>query len=86
VAPDGDPELGALLGREPASQAVVVRPAQVTGLRVEQVEDGALPADQAARQLDDLLEDLRRVAQCRDAGGDLAKRLFRVRPAGKGLA
>ena len=68
--------VGALLGGELPAEAVVVGPAQVARLRVEQVEDGALAADQPARELDDLLEDLGRVAQRRDAGGDLAQGLL----------
>ena len=67
---------GPLLVGEQAGQPVVERPAQVVGARVEQVEDGALPADQPAGQLDDLLEDVGRVAQRGDARGDLAQGLL----------
>ena len=64
-------------------EAVVVGPAQVAGLRIEQIEDRALAADQPARQLDDLLEDLGRVTQGGDAGGDLAQGLFGVGAPGE---
>ena len=40
-------------------------------------------ADQPAGELHDLLEDLGRIAQRRDAGRDLAQRLFRLGPPGQ---
>ena len=83
---DGDPQVGAFLGAELAPDAVVVRPAQVAGRGVEQVEDGAFPADQPAGELDDLLEDVGRIAHGRDAGRDLAQGLLGVRPSGEGRA
>ena len=72
--------------RELLAEAVVERPVQVARGRVEQVEDRALPADEAAGQLDDLLEDLGRVAQGGDAGGDLAQGLLGAGPAGEPFA
>ena len=43
-------------------------------------------ADQSARLLDDILEDLARLAQDRDPGRDLAQRLLGAGPAGEGVA
>ena len=84
--PDRDPQLRALLVAEEPPQAVVERPAQLVGAGLQDVEDGPLPADQAARELDDLLEDLGRIAQRGDACGDLAQGLFRPGPAGERAA
>ena len=80
---DRDPQLGPLLVGEQAGEPVVERPAQLVGAGLEQVEDGALPADQPTGQLDDLLEDVGRVAQRGDPRGDLAQRLFGLGPAGQ---
>ena len=76
----------ALLVAEEAPQAVVECPAQPVGAGLQDVEDRALPADEAARELDDLLEDLGRISQGGDAGGDLAQGLFRSGPAGERAA
>ena len=59
---------------------------QVAGRRVEEVEDHAVGPNQAAGLGDDVLEDLRRLAQDRDPGGDLAQRLLRLGPPGERLA
>ena len=83
---DRDPQLCPLLVREQAGEPVVERPAQLVGAGLEQVEDGALPADQPAGQLDDLLEDVGRVAQRGDARGDLAQGLLGLGPAGESRA
>ena len=74
--PDRDPERGPLLGGERRAEAVVVGPAQVAGGRVEQVEDDAVGADEPPGMLDDVLEDLGRLAQDRDPGRDLAQGLL----------
>ena len=83
---DRDPELRPLLGAEHARQAVVVGPVEVAGRRVEEVEDHAVGPNQAPGLGDDVLEDLRRLAQDRDPGSDLAQRLLRLRPPGERLA
>ena len=53
---------------------------------IEQVEDDAVGPDQAAGLLDDVLEDLRRLAQDRDPGRDLAQRLLRLGAPGERVA
>ena len=83
---DRDPELRPLLGAEHARQPVVVGPVEVAGRRVEEVEDHAVGTDQAPGLGHDILEDLRRLAQDRDPGSDLAQRLLRLRPPGERLA
>ncbi len=79
--PHGYPEECAFLVAEAPTQPVVVGPAQVARVGIEQVEDRALPADETARELDHLLEDLGRVTERCDPRGDLAQRLLGVRPA-----
>ena len=81
--PDGDPELRPLLGGEQVRQAVVVRPMQVAGRRVEQVEDDAVGVDEPARLGHDVAEDLARLAQDGDPGRDLAQSLLGVRASGE---
>ena len=76
--PHRDPEVGALLVAEEPAQTIVVRPAQVAGLRVKKIEDGAVRTDDAAGLLDHVLEDLGRVAEHRDPRGDLPERLLRI--------
>ena len=83
---DRDPQLGPLLDREHRRQAVVVRPVQVAGGRVEQVEDDAVGTDQATGLGHDVAQDLARLAQDGDPGGDLAEGLLRVRPPREGYA
>ena len=82
---DRDPEPGALIVGELPAEPVVVGPAEVAGRRVEQVEDDAVRPDQTPGVLDDVLEDLRRLAQDRDPGGDLAKRLLGLGAPGQGV-
>ena len=84
--PDRDPEVRPLLGAEHARQPVVEGPVEVAGRHVDEVEDHAVGPDQAAGLRDDVLEDLGRLAQDRDPGGDLAQRLLRLRPPGERLA
>ena len=59
---------------------------EVAGRGVEQVEDDAVRADQSARLLDDIPEDLARLAQDRDPGRDLAQALLGAGPTGEGVA
>ena len=57
-----------------------IRPADLAGRLVEEVDPGAVCTDQPARLVDDALEDARRVVDCRDAHRDLAKGPLRVGP------
>ena len=72
---------------EAAAHAVVVGPAQerLVG-RVDELEDRPIRVEQPGRLVDDLLEDVGRVVDGRDAGRDLAQRPFGVGPPGDVLA
>ena len=82
--PDVDPELRPLLVGEEVADAAIERPVEVARRRVEEVEDDAVGADQADGLVDDVAEDLGRVAQHGDPGGDLAQRLLRLGRGGRG--
>ena len=84
--PDVDPQLGPLLVGEEVADPAVERPVEVARRRVEEVEDHAVGADQADGLLDDVAEDLARVAQHGDARGDLAQGLLRLGAAAERLA
>jgi hypothetical protein len=73
---DRDPKVRSFLRAEQPGQAVVVCPPQIARIGVEQVEDGTLTPHEAARELDHLLEDLRRIAQRGDPRGQFAQRLL----------
>ena len=53
---------------------------------IEEVEDGAVAADQPDRLADDVLEDLLGLAHDRDARGDLPQGLLRLRAATERVA
>ena len=63
--------------------ARVERPAEDVAVRLDEVEDRAVGADEPLRRVDDLLEQRARVADRGDLGRDLAERLLGVRPPGQ---
>jgi hypothetical protein len=60
------------------TQPGVVTPVEAVRRRVEQVEDRPVRTQQPVRLLDDVLEQLGRLADRRDAGRNLAQRLLRL--------
>ena len=84
--PDRDPQGRPLLVAEALRQPVVDRPVQVAVGRVEQVEDHPVGPDEAPGLRDDVAQDLARLAQDGDPGGDLAERLLGLRPPAEGVA
>ena len=72
------------LGPGRVLDARVVRPVDLAGRRVEEVDDGAARAEQPGRLVDDVLEQLRRVLDDHHPAGDLAQRALRLRGPAEG--
>ena len=79
--PDADLESAEEIALGIVPDARVVCPADEAARRVDEVEEGSVGFEQPGGFVDRVLEDVRRVAQGGQAGGDLAEAALRVGPS-----